>query len=43
MKSIKNKTILAVVATVLVAGTAFFTSCEKDSQNDNKFHIKTPK
>ena len=40
MKNIKNKRILAVVATVLVAGTAFFASCEKedevkvDSKND---------
>ena len=41
MKTFINKTFLAVVATILVAGTAFFTSCEKDSQNDNKFHIKT--
>jgi hypothetical protein len=30
MKTLVNKTILAVVATVLVAGTAFFTSCEKE-------------
>lgn len=30
MKDFKNKTILSVVAAILVAGTAFFTSCEKD-------------
>ena len=30
MKDLNNKTILSAVATVLVAGTAFFTSCEKD-------------
>jgi hypothetical protein len=33
MKSINHKTFLAIVATVLVAGTAFFTSCEKDETN----------
>ncbi len=36
MKSIKHKTILAVVATVLVAGTAFFTSCEKEEKQGCK-------
>lgn len=30
MKTFKRKIILAVVATVLIAGTAFFASCEKD-------------
>jgi hypothetical protein len=30
MKTFINKTFLAVVAVVLVAGTAFFTSCEKE-------------
>ena len=30
MKDFKNKTILSAMAAVLVAGTAFFTSCEKD-------------
>ena len=30
MKTFINKTFLAVVATVLVAGTAFFTSCNKE-------------
>ena len=32
MKTFINKTFLAVVATVLVAGTAFFTSCEKEEK-----------
>ena len=40
MKTFINKTFLAVVATVLVAGTAFFASCEKDGENGNKFHLK---
>ena len=35
MKTFINKTFLAIVATVLVAGTAFFTSCEKDEDNSN--------
>ena len=33
MKTFINKTFLAVVATVLVAGTAFFASCEKEEPN----------
>ena len=41
MNSIKNKIVLAIVATVLVAGTVFFASCEKESENGSKFHIKT--
>ena len=32
MKTLVNKTILAVVATVLVAGTVFFASCEKEDK-----------
>ena len=32
MKTLVNKTILAVVATVLVAGTVFFASCEKENK-----------
>jgi hypothetical protein len=40
MKTLVNKTILAVVATVLVAGTAFFTSCEKD-ETINREQIRT--
>lgn len=34
MKSIKHKTILAILAVVLVAGTAFFASCEKESKTN---------
>ena len=30
MKTFINKTFLAIVATVLIAGTAFFASCEKE-------------
>ena len=35
MKTFINKTFLAVVATVLVAGTAFFTSCEKEETSSS--------
>lgn len=35
MKTFINKTFLAIVATVLIAGTAFFASCEKDEDNSN--------
>ena len=38
MKTFINKAFLAVVATVLVAGTAFFTSCEKEE--DMKTQIR---
>ncbi|MBR5778691.1 MAG: hypothetical protein IKY22_09545 [Bacteroidales bacterium] len=31
MISFRNKTFLAIVAVVLVAGTAFFASCEKEN------------
>lgn len=41
MKTFINKTFLAVVATVLVAGTAFFTSCEKDVTNNTESRIQT--
>lgn len=34
MKTIKNKTFLAVVATILVAGTALFASCEKENESN---------
>lgn len=34
MKTLKNKTILFAVAAILVAGSAFFASCEKD-ENPN--------
>ena len=35
MKTLKNKTILAIVATALVAGTAFFVSCSKEDSDEN--------
>ncbi len=35
MKALVNKIFLAVVAIVLVAGTALFTSCEKEEDNSN--------
>ena len=44
MKTIKNKTFLAVVATILVAGTAFFASCNKDDDfqsGNNNFQYET--
>lgn len=44
MNSIKHKTFLAVVATVLVAGTATFTSCNKDDDSqsgNNNFQYET--
>lgn len=44
MNSIKHKTFLAVVATVLVAGTATFTSCNKDDDfqsGNNNFQYET--
>lgn len=33
MKVFKNKTILSVVAAILVVGTTTFTSCEKDDNH----------
>ena len=36
MKRFVNKTFLAIVAVVLVAGTAFFASCEKDSEKQSR-------
>ena len=42
MKNIKNKTILAVLATVLLAGTAMFISCDKENQASlNSSHSDT--
>lgn len=36
MRNLNNKTVLAIVATVLVAGTAFFTSCDKEETINNE-------
>ena len=41
MKTIKNKTFLAVVATILVAGTALFISCSKENLDENIPHQKS--
>ena len=41
MKTIKNKTFLAVVATILVAGTALFVSCSKEDSDENIPHQKS--
>ena len=37
----KTKVILASVATVLVAGTVLFTSCEKEGSNENASLVQT--
>ena len=44
MKTFINKTFLAVVATILVAGTALFASCNKDDDfqsGNNNFQYET--
>ena len=43
MKTFINKIFLAVVATVLVAGVALFTSCEKDGEKNNYAIQMNPK
>ena len=43
MKTFINKIFLTVVATVLVAGVALFTSCEKDGEKNNYAIQMNPK
>lgn len=43
MKLFKSKSILSVVAAILVAGTTFFVSCEKDGEKSNYDIQMSPK